>query len=162
MFQQRAFAESLGVEVRAFTIDIHFINTIGRLPQPVKQGRQSCITIEALLLRPASIHLFTFQYIPIHLFINIFQTIHEQQCVKPEHLIGDSQQCDSNPPIPNCNNSIWRHFFLHTSNLHPGQIQEKKWARVWKSSTIDIVVNLEFLLLRQQSSAISTLQIFII
>ena len=110
MFQQRAFAESLRVEVRAFTIDIHFINTIGRLPQPVKQGRQSCITIEALLLRPASIHLFTFQYIPIHLFINIFQTIHEQQSVKPRHLIGDSQQCDSNPPIPNCQNSIWRHF----------------------------------------------------
>ena len=80
MFQQRAFAESLRVEVRAFTIDIHFINTIGRLPQPVKQGRQSCITIEALLLRPASIHLFTFQYIPIHLFINILQTIHKQQC----------------------------------------------------------------------------------
>ena len=82
MFQQRAFAESLRVEVRAFTIDIHFINTIGRLnlPQPVKQGRQSCITIEALLLRPASIHLYTFQYIPIHLFINIFQTIHKQQC----------------------------------------------------------------------------------
>ena len=126
MFQQRAFAESLRVEVRAFTIDIHFINTIGRLPQPVKQGRQSCITIEALLLRPASIHLFTFQYVPIHLFINIFQTIHKRQCncKATTLIIGDSQQCDSNPSIPNCHNSIWRHFFLHTSNLHPGQIQE--------------------------------------
>ena len=112
MFQQRAFAESLRVEVRAFTIDIHFINTIGRLPQPVKQGRQSCITIEALLLRPASIHLYTFQYIPIHLFINIFQTIHKRQynCKATTLIIGDSQQCDSNPSIPNCHNSIWRHF----------------------------------------------------
>ena len=69
-------AESLGGEMRAFTFGIHFINTINGVVEPVKQGTQSCITMESCYFNSAPIYsYYLYSVLLLWLFIlcsNIF------------------------------------------------------------------------------------------
>ena len=62
--------------MRAFTFGIHFINTIHAVVEPVKQGTQSCITMESCYFNSATIYsYYLYSVLLLWLFQLLFQHI---------------------------------------------------------------------------------------